>query len=368
MKKRGLLLAGLAVIVFAGVLLGAGEWLWRLPFMPEQWRNRFVLNANIIPASDDARSMFIALNPGFRAEFGDKQNPRSAFLRFEKTPNPVAATASADADVSRNLLDSFNAYQVLQDYQPGIEWQLFSVGVDEQQLQDGTQLASDQEILQLTKQILGEELVATASTDLPAVEQQKESIVTETVVTREQGYDVVANRNVAEGVDLQYVVVPGQGIKSDIVIGDREGFDTACLKLLSVTGVDAACNLPRNKFSFLLQLDAGQKLIHTPLSIDQSQSGTYFIVDDKQKYLLRLANPQLIDAAGNSSRLLDWEVRPGQVGGSDVDGYYIVTMTANLSWLIDSQRQFPVTLSSGFYVDGDEFFTSDLTNNDYLLQ
>ena len=351
--KKWLALGGSALIIIGGFFL-FGHWFWRLPFIPDAWRANFHLNANILPASDDSRAQYLAINPGFRAEFGDKNNPTSSFLRFEKTAS--VASTDENRDVDPNLLDSLSVLQANQDYQPGIEWQLFSVGIDESQLDQGTIIGSDEEILRITRELLGEQLVASDETDLEQAQVQHEQIQTETVVTRKQGYDQVSNRAVADDVDITYTVIPGSGIQQEIVIGDRDYFDTACLQLLSLTGSDVSCNLPSNKFSFLLQLDDGLKLEHTPLAIDDSQQGTYYLTDRDGNYLMRLGNPVLTDQAGHSSPAINFEIRPGEVGGVAIDNYYIVTLTPNLGWLIDSERQFPVSGKSGFYTDGAEFF------------
>jgi len=353
MRKWILSFSGLMIIILVG-MAASSRWFWTLPFMPERWRANFQLSANILPASDDSRAQFLAINPGFRAEFGDKQNPTSAFLRFEKTKTTLENT---DRDINANLIDQLAIAQLLSDYQPGLEWQLFNVSIDETHLDHGQTLAADQEILDIAHDLLDTSTISPESTDLEQAVAAAEKIQTETVVARHQGFDTVQNLEVAPNVDLQYTVLPGKGINSSIIIGDRRNFDTACLQMLSLTGSEAGCNLPSNKFSFLLQLDEGQKLAHDPLSVDSSQTGTYYITDEQGQFLYRLGNPQLHDAAGNTTAAVGMEIRPGQVGGQDIANFYIVTYTADLGWLIDSARTFPASLKTGFYIDGQELFT-----------
>ncbi len=341
-------------------LIISSTWFLDLPFIPDSLRKNFRLNATIVPASDDSRSLFVAINPGFRAEFGDRDNPTSAFLRFEATRVEASSSAQVSGDIDRNLLDQFsNLYQALQSYQPGFSWQLFSVGLDETQVFTQTDLGQDEEVRRLTREILGQALVASASSDLGQVISEKKNVSTTTQVKRYQGYDVVENLAVAPDVDLQYSVLPAQGIKSEILIGDRQNFDTACLKLLSLTGSSQGCDLPSNRFSFLLELDSGQRLVHSPLSIDDSSHGTYYIVDEKNKFLSRLANPALKDGAGISSQKVNLEVRKGQISGQETDNFYILTIIADLNWLLDSQRTFPVTINSGFFVNHGALFEGE---------
>ena len=357
--QKWLLVAISIFVVLGSIMYVPSRW-WRLPFIPENWRAHFELNANILPASDDARSQFVAINPGFRAEFGDKDNPASAFLRFERTKEVSTVSAdssSGDRDINANLLDTLTTLSTQTDYQPGIQWQLFSASIDESQLGTSTTLNVDEELLKITKEVLGEQLEATSETDLQVIKIAQETITTQTTVSRFQGYDQVDNQAVADDVDLHYVVDPGHGIAQTISIGDRPNFDTACLKLLSLTGSDVTCNLPNNKFSFLLQLDDGLEIKHTPLAVDQSQQGTYYVVDRDGRYLLRLGNPLATDAAGQTM-IADFQLRPGEIDGSTIDGYYIATITVNLGWLVDSHRQFPVNIKSGFFIDKPEFFIS----------
>ena len=362
MRKKVIIISIVIVISWLVFFTLSSKWFLSLPFMPEKIRNNFLLNADILPANDASRSLFVTINPGFRAEFGDKDNLESAFLRFEV--NSQTKTENDNADINRNLLDSFAMSELLfKDYHPGIEWQLFSVGIDEEQVFKTTELAKNDEIARLTQEMLGNDLKKEITTDIQQVLSEKKDIKTETKTQRFQGYDVVENMAVANEVDLKYTVVPGKGIKKEIVIGDRENFDTACLKLISLTGIDQGCDLPYNRFSFLLQLDQGQKLIHSPLSLDGGESGSYYIVDEEEKWLLRIANPSLIDAVGNKSERVKMELRKGEVGGEEIDNYYVVTLIADLNWLIDNQRIFPVKLEGGFYIDKMDLFRGENWNN-----
>jgi hypothetical protein len=355
--KRSIIFLSVGILLLAGLSLVSGL-IWRLPFIPSSWRNHFVLNANIVPASDDARSLFVAINPGWRAEFGDRDHPESAFFRFELAAAPE--TVADTNDINPNLWDVFHlGRELLADYHPGIEWQLFMTGIDETQVAHD-QVQSDATLVALTKEILGETLIATTPAEIEQVLTAKAQITTTTTVKRHQGYDSIDNMQVASATDLQYLVKPGQGIATAIILGDRQDFDTACLKLLSLTSSDQNCALPYNRFGFLLQLDPGQQLKHSPLALDGGQTGTDYIVDQEDKFLLRLGNWQMIDSAGAHSRAIQVEIRPGEVSGQVSPGYYIVTVIADLKWLIDSDRVFPVRLESGFYTQGGEFFQGEL--------
>ena len=354
MKKRAWLIVGITLGAILLMLVISSSWFLSLPFIPTSIRNNFLLNANIFPASDDSRSEFLAINPGFRAEFGDKDNPESAFLRFEVTS---ASDSAITADVERNLLENFsNVYTVFQEYQPGIEWQLFLTGIDESEMSQ-TQIGEDEEILRLMKELSGDNLIATAPAELKTVLSNKENIRTQTQVSRQDGYDLVENLAVAKAVDLTYTIDPGKGITQNIIVGDRKDFDTACLQLLSLGLPADGCDLPDNKFSFLLKLDAGQELIHSPLALDDG-NGTYYIKREG-KPLIRLANPVLVDAAGAKSTAVQLEIKPATLDDVASADYYIATITANLNWLIDKDRQYPARVQSGLFVDQLHYFSGE---------
>lgn len=333
----------------------SSRFFWSASFIPQTIKNSLFLNASIFPASDDSRSLFLSVNPHFRAEFGDKDASTAAFVRFEVTDN---ASASATTDIDQNPLISWQkVYQALQTYQPGIEWQLFATSVDETQF-SALALTDDQEILRLFRDQVAVTINNDQSTEVAQVLSQKQNILTKTQVSRRLGYDLVENLAVAPDTDLTYQIDPVKGLFNQIIIGDRQDFDTACLRLLSLGIASTNCDLPNNRFSFLLKLDSGSTLIHSPLSIDQGQRGSYYILRDNQP-LLRFANPVMSDAGGTTSNDIDFTFTPASVAGQTVTDYYIVTITGNLNWLLDSKRQFPVRLQTGFLIDQLNFFKGE---------
>ncbi len=333
----------------------SSRFFWSLPFIPATIKNSLFLNANIFPASDDSRSLFLSVNPHFRAEFGDKEASTAAFIRFEVADN---ASASATADVEQNQLIKWQkVYQAFQTYQPGIEWQLFATSVDETEFK-ALNLTTDQEILRLFHNQTSAIISDDQPTEIAQVLSQKQNIVTKTQISRRLGFDLIENLAVAPDIDLTYQINPNQGLVNQIVIGDRQDFDTACLQLLNLGIVSTNCDLPENRFSFLLKLDEGSTLVHSPLSIDQGQQGSYYILRDNQP-LLRFANPVMSDAGGATSHDLSFTFTPASLNGQTLNNYYIVTLTGNLNWLLDSQRKFPVRLETGFFIDQLNFFQGE---------
>ncbi len=354
--KNIFLSCGIVLGTFAILLaLVSSRYFWSLPFVPASVQNSLAINASIFPAGADSRALFLAVNPGFRAKFGDKEMAESAFLRFE-----VLGEAEASAGTGVNpsaFVDLSEVYQSFQEYQPGFTYQLFSTGVDQSQVFEQG-LVENELAWDFFLEGSETELVASEEPELAVVLSERDQVKTETVVKREDGYDWVENLEVGVDTDLTYKIEPGRGLTNQIIIGDRADFDTACLQLLSLGIPSSECDLPNNRFSFLIQVDPGMELEHSPLSIDGGRAGSYYLRSGDE-VLARLANPSLRDAGGAESESVSLEVTSASVGGEEAEGYYIATIVADLDWLLESERTFPVTIESGFYLDNLEFFAGE---------
>lgn len=353
-KKSRIILFSSLLIVVLGLFLSG--WWWKNSGLGKLLFNRFQLNARILPASSQSRSFFVSVNPNFRAEFGAKDNPTAALLRFETILEGQTHLASNSA-IKKNLWESLtNLPGQFRDYYPGIEWQLFATGLDEKEIAKLNLVGGNENNFAFAKKLLSDRLVE-SDQQIPQVLSQKEQIKTSTQLKREQGVDVVENLAVADNVDLNYQVLPGKGIASEIIIGDRQSFDPSCLSLLELTGESKSCHLPTNSFSFLLQTDEGVKLNHTPLSIDGGSSGTYYFTNQDNKFLLRLGNWQLVDAKGQKSQQVEFTIKQGEINNLPTDNYYVVNLIGDLGWLLDENRAYPVKLQGGIFTSDGEFFT-----------
>lgn len=353
-KNRKVILFSGLLIITLGMFL-SGWWLEKTG-LASLFINRFQLNAHILPASSQSRSLFLSINPNFRAEFGLKDNPTAAMLRFETILEEQQHLASNSA-IKKNLWENLtNLPGQFREYYPGVEWQLFAVGLDEREIAKLDLINGDQENFSLAKKLLSNRLVENDN-QIPQVLSQKQQIKTSTQLKREQGIDIIENLAVAENVDLNYRVLPGRGIISEIIIGDRQDFDLNCLSLLEITGENRSCNLPANSFSFLLQTDDGIKLQHTPFSIDGGRSGTYYFTNQDDQFLFRLANWQLIDAKGAKSQQIEFSLKQGEINNLPTDNYYVANLVGDLNWLLDENRVYPIKLQGGFLTSESDFFT-----------
>ncbi|MDR0462601.1 MAG: hypothetical protein LBG64_00015, partial [Pseudomonadales bacterium] len=266
MKRRLVIVSGVLIgflVLTFGVIFN--PWFWELDVVPMFYRNRFRINADIIPAAREERAMFVSINPQFRVQFGDRENPYSAFLRF----SAVEGDRSARLNNEINLNPFENTSEVIAALQDsrvfGVELTLFSTTIYGMPTLATSDLDEHEELIRLARELLGEE-EATPSSEIADIEERRQRIQTETIALRENNQDVVRNMSVAPDIDISYHIEAGRGIRSQIIIGDREHYDTACLSALS-QGVSELCDLPRNRFSFLLDLDPGLSLHRSRVSV-----------------------------------------------------------------------------------------------------
>jgi hypothetical protein len=66
---------------------------------------------------------------------------------------------------------------------------------------------------------------------------------------------------------------------------------------------------------------------------------------------MRLKNPAVTDRAGNVLNNFGFSLEPARLGSEAVPGFYIMNLNIDLQWLITANRVYPVTISTGFYVD-----------------
>jgi hypothetical protein len=219
-------------------------------------------------------------------------------------------------------------------------------------------LDEDEELVRLAREMLGESSEVVETSELTQVRAKAERIATQTIAVRENGLDVVKNIAVAPDVDINYTLRAGRGIEAQIILGDRAHFDAACLSALS-QGVNELCDLPRNRFTFLVALDPGLQLERSLVSLDSGTRGSYFVSDWQGNYVMRLANPVASDRAGNTLNEPKFAIEPAQVGGEIAPGFYIMTVEVDLHWLTMSNRVYPVTVATGFYVDHGDLLMVD---------
>ena len=192
---------------------------------------------------------------------------------------------------------------------------------------------------QLKQQILGQlikEQQVSAPTQTAQIEDPSDK-------TRKE--DIVKNPDVVPGVDAQYRIMEEQGLKEQIVIRNNDGFSKDCIQKEIANGNNdqqqdnTSCSLPKNIFTFNLKLDPGVVMRHAIGATNQQPHGTTFFTDEKGKYLFHFLPLFAVDGKGVRTNNVKLEIEPT----SDQQAY-TMKVVVDLQWLLDSQRQFPITI------------------------
>ena len=87
----------------------------------------------------------------------------------------------------------------------------------------------------------------------------------------------VLNKEVTDGVDLEYQILKGLGLKEEIIIRDLEAYKSNCK--------EKECLLPVNEFVFDLKMDSDVQLREGWFTVDGQSTSTYYFVDSKGRYI-----------------------------------------------------------------------------------
>ena len=125
----------------------------------------------------------------------------------------------------------------------GVEMSLTGLKVDETTAEDLGQYDSE---IQTVAEILGTEEVET-STSLLEMGREIGTYEDDQIISKE----TIVNESVSDGIDLEYQIIAGIGLKEEIVLQSLEAFGSECLEDVS------KCQLPLNQYTFDLKLDEG---------------------------------------------------------------------------------------------------------------
>lgn len=139
------------------------------------------------------------------------------------------------------------------------------------------------------------------------------------------------NRDVYPGVDIEYQILEGYGLKEDIVIRDMEEYTSVC-------GISQECKIPLNEFIFDIVLDEGVQLKSSKTLHSKEEKPTYYLTNQNGSYLAHFLPTFAVDAAGTKTNDVDMKVEKVS------ERNYKVHIIVDPSWLFDSQRQLPIKI------------------------
>lgn len=187
----------------------------------------------------------------------------------------------------------------------------------------------------LKKQILDDlvrEEEAKAQTVVSKVELKTES------QPGENKKDVIKNVDFVPGVDAEYSIKEGEGVKEEIIIKNNEGFSNDCLAK-KIQDPSVRCSFPKNMYSFSLKLDPDVKMKHAiGVMNEKNPQGVTFFEDSKGKYLFHFENLFAVDAKDVRTDAVKFAITEKE------NQTYDLKVIVDPAWLFSSERAFPVRI------------------------
>lgn len=142
----------------------------------------------------------------------------------------------------------------------------------------------------------------------------------------------VISKDISEGIDIEYQIIKGKGLKEEIVLKELPSYTSECSK--------GECLLPANIFYFNLELDEGLKLKRS------IEDGTYYFTDSNNNYYAHFLPEYAKDALGNKTTKVYVEINE-----TDTKNIFEISVTLDAQWLLSEERVFPVRIDPSIVHD-----------------
>ncbi len=276
-------------------------------------------NDNISPSSNGY--LFENRNPKFNVGFGSKDDPQKQYVRFEAN--------LADNPFEENEESFWNSFTKSFKSKKGFEFGLSEIRFSETESNTGKELVEQ----------LG---TAIEQMELDSISTNTEVIEVGRVLGEEDSDNVskktVINKDVYPGIDVEYQILEGLGVKEEIVIRNIDEYTSQC-------GADTECLLPLNEFVFDLKLDEGVELKESMVSLRGKTENKYYLTDDEGNYIAHFLPTFAVDGVGAKTTDVDLDIT--QVEGNN----YKVIVMLNLDWLFSNDRVFPIRIDPSIVHD-----------------
>jgi hypothetical protein len=255
-------------------------------------------NDSIYPSKKNF--LFESNNPQFKVGFGNKQSSKQ-YIRFESKASSKNPFEESNQTFIQEIKERFPLKK------KGFEMSLIGVKIND-----------DENTLSQTVQNLGKQL-------------ESNDIYTDTEVREDGSKPTVVNRDIYPGVDIEYQILEGYGLKEDIVIKDIEEYTSSC-------GISQECKIPLNEFVFDLVLDEGVELKSSKTLHSKGEEPTYYFTNQNGSYLAHFLPTFAVDDTGTKTNSVDMKVEKVS------ERNYKVHVVLDPSWLFSPQRKFPVRI------------------------
>lgn len=290
---------------------------------------------DLIVTTSDGVALFSNENPEFKVDFGSKENPQGQIIRFEaQASNENPFEVEGKKSIFTIIAELFKPKSKV-----GIEMSLVGIDFSETGKTQNATLASN---IQTVAEILGTDQVET-STNLIDMGREVGSLDTEESVSK----PTIVNSNVANGIDLEYQILAGYGLKEEIVINDLEAYAESC---------GDGCSLPLNKFEFNLSVDDGVVLKKGWFTVEGQSTEIYYFVDGDGKYLAHFLPSYAVDKEGEKTYEVDLDIQEYSVGK------FKAVVTVDSEWLLSGDRVYPIRIDPSIVHDDTSDFSGGIFN------
>lgn len=271
-------------------------------------------NDQIVQASE---GYFKNINPKFGIDFVNGQ-----YVRFETVSSYKNPFEESKESIWKKIVYKLG----IKERKKGIEISLIDVSYDTN-LQ-GVLNEKDVEISSKKELNRGFELVSIGR----EIGGQEEGISKDTVISK----------NIYQGVDIEYQVVEGKGLKEEIVLNELPEYTKECEQ--------EECSVPVNRFLFKIQLDDGLSLRRSIGSNSEYPTGTYYIIDSESNYLAHFLPEFAVDALGYKTSNVVSNI-------SQTDSReYLYEIILDPEWLLSKERVFPIRIDPSIIHDSELTF------------
>lgn len=279
-------------------------------------------------------------NPTFNVDFGKRDDPDTQWVRFEAK----SSSKNPFEEKKENIFTKISNW-VKPKKEYGIEMSLQGVNLSET---EKLEVSDSSDIVKSVAEIIGTDDIKT-STEL--VESGRViGEYTEEPVSKK----TVVNKEVADGVDLEYQILEGLGLKEEIVIRDLEAYTKDCRDNL------LECKLPLNEFIFDLALDDGLRLKKGWFLLNGVNTETYYFEDGEGNYVAHFLPNWAVDNIGNKTYDVMLDVEEKEEGG------YRTIITVDINWLFGADRVYPVRIDPSIVHDTKAQFDEGVFDNIFV--
>jgi hypothetical protein len=255
-------------------------------------------NDSIYPSKENF--LFESNNPQFKVGFGNKQSSEQ-YIRFESKASSKNPFEERDLTLIQKIKEKFTLKK------KGFEMSLIEVKIND-----------EKNTLSETVQNLGKQL-------------ESNDIYTDTEVREDISKPTVINKDIYTGVDMEYQILEGYGLKEDIVIKDMDEYTSSC-------GISQECKIPLNEFVFDLVLDEGVELKNSKTLHSKGEEPIYYLTNQNGSYLAHFLPTFAVDDTGTKTNSVDMKVEKIS------ERNYKVHVILDPTWLFSPQRKFPVRI------------------------